>query len=652
MAEVDVDVNLDVQGEGKLKDLNEDLGKLDDGAKKGGKDVDQLGDKAGNTGRRLGGLGGVIGGLTAGLGPVGLAGAAAGVAGIVGGKLIGGFLGAGREIQNMSDLTGLSATKFQELTFAAEQNGATADDVKDTFIALSERIGEAAEGTGEGAEVFNALGLSWQVLSRVSPERQLDLVADALANVDDPTKRLELTTRLLSTAGENLLPVLSQGSEGIAAYGEQAHSAGAIMSDETIGATKGLSETVGILQSSFGSIVTNILTSLLPAFIGFANFLKDTAVPFIRDTVIPILKQIVEVGFDGIVTAVRDYVIPGLKELFNIVFPIVKTLWDETLKPTIDSIIAIFSGDGDGEGDGSVTGALNVLKRIFEGVWDAVKLVVETVVGVIVERIEFVITTVKGIIDFLVNIFKGDWQGAWDAIEDIFEGFWDFIKDTAQIALDFVKGIFDIFGVDIEGIVGGIWGKVRKKISDGWDAVKSGARSVVRFFKDDVWGGIKTAANTFLDFFKVDIPNGFKTAVNAIIGFVEAIPNAFIEGVNAIIRAWNDLSISIPPIKVKIPIIGEKEVFGGLDVNTPNLPTVPKVSIPRLAEGGVVTRPTLALVGEAGPEAVIPLNRAGAGTTVVVNFNGNVSDRASFRRDVKRAVNEGVRRNQIGLGIA
>ena len=40
-----------------------------------------------------------------------------------------------------------------------------------------------------------------------------------------------------------------------------------------------------------------------------------------------------------------------------------------------------------------------------------------------------------------------------------------------------------------------------------------------------------------------------------------------------------------------------------------------------MAEGGIVTRPTVAQIGEKGPEAVIPLKRGGAGLGVTVNIN-------------------------------
>jgi len=47
--------------------------------------------------------------------------------------------------------------------------------------------------------------------------------------------------------------------------------------------------------------------------------------------------------------------------------------------------------------------------------------------------------------------------------------------------------------------------------------------------------------------------------------------------------------------------------------------------IPMLAKGGIVTRPTLALIGEAGPEAVVPLNGRYGGTTVIYQYEITVN---------------------------
>ena len=71
--------------------------------------------------------------------------------------------------------------------------------------------------------------------------------------------------------------------------------------------------------------------------------------------------------------------------------------------------------------------------------------------------------------------------------------------------------------------------------------------------------------------------------------------------------------------------------FGKISFKVPNIPGLPGrgtevkfPKIPALAEGGIVTGPTLALIGEAGPEAVIPLDRAGnmGGNNVTIHVNG------------------------------
>ena len=73
--------------------------------------------------------------------------------------------------------------------------------------------------------------------------------------------------------------------------------------------------------------------------------------------------------------------------------------------------------------------------------------------------------------------------------------------------------------------------------------------------------------------------------------------NGVINGINGMIRALNNLSFDVPDW---VPEIGGK-TFGF------NISTIGNISIPRLAKGGVVDQATIAMVGEAGQEAVVPL---------------------------------------------
>lgn len=96
-----------------------------------------------------------------------------------------------------------------------------------------------------------------------------------------------------------------------------------------------------------------------------------------------------------------------------------------------------------------------------------------------------------------------------------------------------------------------------------------------------------------------DFIQSMKDAVSWVVNFIQ-------KAVDAIRRA-KELGSQI---KSSIGIGG----FGGF-----NLP-----GIPGLASGGIVTRPTLAMVGEAGPEAVVPLNKAGSvGGGIVINISDN-----------------------------
>lgn len=110
-------------------------------------------------------------------------------------------------------------------------------------------------------------------------------------------------------------------------------------------------------------------------------------------------------------------------------------------------------------------------------------------------------------------------------------------------------------------------------------------------------------------------------------GMFDGIKNAFRSAVNWIIDKWNGLSFGVD----KGPI--------HFHLDTPN--------IPRLASGGIVTRPTLALIGEAGPEAVVPLGRGGmgGGTSVTLDLRGAIiTSDIQFERIVRRALQDSVRR--------
>ncbi len=127
----------------------------------------------------------------------------------------------------------------------------------------------------------------------------------------------------------------------------------------------------------------------------------------------------------------------------------------------------------------------------------------------------------------------------------------------------------------------------------------------------------------------------FKTGVNAIIngilGAFESVVNGAIMMVNGIIRAYNAIPIA-PDINtiahVNLPSIGGNSATQAAS----------RMNLPRMAEGGIVSSPTLALIGEAGPEAVVPLDRLNSGGGVTINVTGGLATSAEIGESVVNAL--------------
>ena len=103
------------------------------------------------------------------------------------------------------------------------------------------------------------------------------------------------------------------------------------------------------------------------------------------------------------------------------------------------------------------------------------------------------------------------------------------------------------------------------------------------------------------------ILNAIMKPINFVGGLVSAALNTVVDTFKSVYNTLADLwNNSIGKFSFKVP--GWVPKLGGKGFDMPDLP--------KLADGGIVTSPTVAMIGEAGPEAVIPLNKMGAmGTT-------------------------------------
>jgi hypothetical protein len=182
-----------------------------------------------------------------------------------------------------------------------------------------------------------------------------------------------------------------------------------------------------------------------------------------------------------------------------------------------------------------------------------------------------------GIFDGVIRVVGAAFGAVWGAIKSVF----DWVKNNWPLILAVITGPFGL------------------------------AIAFVVKFKDDIMGVFSL------------IYNGIK----ATMGFVADVISApFKAAFRAVASLWNNtigkLSFTVPSW---VPGLGGK----GFDVP----------DIPMLAAGGIVTSPTLAMIGEAGPEAVIPLSKMGGmGGGITVNVNGGISTSQEISQAIVKAL--------------
>lgn len=217
----------------------------------------------------------------------------------------------------------------------------------------------------------------------------------------------------------------------------------------------------------------------------------------------------------------------------------------------------------------------------------------------------------------------------WETVKGWLTGFWDWLKGIFAAGLDWIKNNWDLIATILFGPIGFAVSMIIKH----FDKIKEVVQNVWNWITG-IFGKIGDIGTSVV-----------KGAVNSVIGFAENTINGFIRLINGALGAIN-----------KIPGV--------------NIGKVGELSIPRLAQGGIIPATQggrLALVGEGGEdEAVIPLSKlrdldlGGGGSsnvTVQVNMAGIMARSRSDLRDIGvdliEAVNEGLRAKnlpQIGGG--
>ncbi|HEM6023207.1 TPA: phage tail tape measure protein [Streptococcus suis] len=256
---------------------------------------------------------------------------------------------------------------------------------------------------------------------------------------------------------------------------------------------------------------------------------------------------------------------------------------------------------------------MTILGPLIQASWENIKLIITAAWEMIKIVVEAAINVVLGIIKAVMQVITGDWTGAWETIKQVLSIAWEGIKSLISLALNFIAQYISTAWTSIKNTISNVLSAISSVISSIWSAIQSTISSVLSAIGSTVstiWNGIRSTVSNILNgiFNTVSsVWNGVKNTISsAINGAKDAVSNA----INAIKNLFN-FQIRWPHIP--LPHFSVSGSANPLDWLKGGLP---KISIQWYAKGGILTKPTafgmtgnsLMIGGEAGKEAVLPLN--------------------------------------------
>ena len=425
-------------------------------------------------------------------------------------------------------------------------------------------------------------------------------------------------------AGPAMMALVSQGSGALDDMTQSLKDSGGTAESIASVQMEGMSGAIVEMKSAFEGLMISISEDILPIFTALI------------DKITPILQKFS--SMPGPVKAI--VVVVGI--MAAVMGPLLIAIG--MMIPAIGALSGVMAGLSLSMGPITLI-VLGIAAAVAAGIliwknWDKIVAFFQDTI----EKVKDTFARVSGVI---LDLFNSKWGWllpggvffkAIKMVKDNWDDIWAAIRILAIVAWEKISGAFtQHFGWMLPG--GAIHNaliKVQTSFSEIWGAIKTKFEDVGKMIKgvwDNNFGWMKPDGPIFkaLGILKDTWIDTWK----AIGGALKAPVNLAIAGMNKIIDLMNAFEFGWEAKKVR-----GVTVIPGFSFAPFNLK-----HIPQLAKGGIVTQPTLAMIGEAGPEAVIPLGRGGgAGTTVIVNISGPTYGFDDFEKKVAQAIRDGVRR--------
>jgi hypothetical protein len=617
-------IKADVQGSGAVDAL--------------GRSIGGLGSAAGKVSGGLKGLAGAAGGLGGALGALVPAASVAGLA-----ALAKGAIDTADDFAKMSAKTGASVEQLSKFKQAADLGGSSIEEVGNSMLKLNRALGT---GEGPAIEALKTLGINANDANGKlkSTDAIMLEVADKFKAMPDGANKSALAMQLFGKSGANMIPMLNGGSKAI-------DGLNATMSTKFAKAAEVFNDRITTIQAKLMELGVQLADVLMPVFNGLMSLI-ETIVSGISKLPGPIQAIILSVVA---LTAVLVILAPAISAVISIAgvlagLKIGATIagWAALAGPAIAAISAAFTGLLT-----FLTGTLLPgLIAFFSGPVGWTVLAVAAVVAMVVlfrEPIGRFFTWLGGaistafsglmaalypifvqpFIDLWNNVLKGpvttffSWIGgyiqfsmktayalAYQVFVQPWINVWNTLKGPVTTFFSWIGGVVKA-GMDAAlKLAYAVWVKpwldlwnnvLRKPVTDGIKWIQNVWKGITKFFSDNVTTPISKAWTAMVEFLPKTMNTIGDKVKNIFTGVVNTIKGALRSVLQFIANAVNSVGAQVNKL------IGAFNRLPG-----PDIPFVPTLSVPQFAKGGYVGQGTLAVVGEAGPEYIIPASKMAA----------------------------------------
>ncbi|MFZ5645818.1 MAG: phage tail tape measure protein [Bacillota bacterium] len=289
----------------------------------------------------------------------------------------------------------------------------------------------------------------------------------------------------------------------------------------------------------------------------------------------------------------QDALKPALEPIVDIIensiTPAVKSLatWFSELSPTGQKAALAIAGIA------IAAGPLLIVAGSLASIFSSLAIaagVLGVSIGAIAAPVAAVVAAIGLLVGAGVLLYKN-----WDNIKAFGLEMWASIQQAWTDKIEAIKALWQGFKDSITEVWNTLWSAITERFNTVKQAITQ-ATTVLTDIMLGKWESFKT---------------GLTAIWGAITGAIKGYINNQIGFINKLIDALNSIQVDIPEW---VPGFGGQK-FG---INLPH--------VPMLAEGGIVTRPTLAMIGEAGPEAVVPLSKMPGTVIEQINIYGNDAD--------------------------